>query len=84
MPQVVRSRMGLRPKRSLRPPMTGEATNWRKEKREPRRPPNSTGMKESGAPTREPKCFTFDSCEKLLEGSCNLFTKFGSSLTRVK
>ena len=64
MPQVVKRRIGLLPKRSLRPPMTGEATNCRKEKSEPRRPPNRTGMKESGAPTRDPKRFTFDSCQK--------------------
>ena len=44
--------------------MMGEATNCRKEKREPRRPPNKTGMKLSGAPTRDPKRLTLDSWEE--------------------
>ena len=53
--------MGLRPNLSLRPPMIGEATNWRKEKRDPNSPPKRTGIKVSGAPTKDPKLLTFDS-----------------------
>ena len=36
---------------SLSPPMMGLAMNWRKEKMEPRKPPNSTVLNSTGAPT---------------------------------
>ena len=50
-PIVVRMRRGFLPNLSLSPPTTGLARNWRKEKMEPRNPPNSTVLNWGGAPT---------------------------------
>ena len=51
MPAQVRIIRGLLPYLSLRPPMMGLARNWRKEKMEPRKPPNKTVLNSTGAPT---------------------------------
>ena len=60
-PAVDRSKRGRRPKRSLIPPIRGDATNWRKLKRDPMRPPKSTELNCSGDPRYDPNALTLAS-----------------------